>query len=441
MCILACLSTVGYLPFFMMQLDMQSLEAQEQFQVQALNSLKNRLLAESKFYQKQWQEKGFETLTLQSLADLRQFPFTTKEDIQLHESDFYCVDAGQFRAYNTTSGTLGQPVSIPQTANDLKRLSYNEQLSFEKLSIQKGEPVQLMLTLDRLFMAGMAYYDGLRALGANIIRTGAGVPQMQWDAIFRYQPTTLVAVPSFLIKMLDYADAHQIDYRHCSVQKVLAIGESLCDATLMPNALSDAITSRWNITLFSTYAATEMQTAFTACKYNCGNHQHSELIVVELIDDAGNPVPKGVIGEVCITTLGVEGMPLWRFKTGDMACLYDEPCGCGRNSPRLSGIVGRKKQMLKLKGTTLFPNAIFEALLQSGYTTDFVVEAFTNELEQDDIKIYYTAEGETRARLKEYLRSKLKIAPGLQLTTTDELRNMQFAETYRKQMKFIDNRV
>src|SRR5690606_31049285 len=100
-------------------------------------------------------------------------------------------------------------------------------------------------------------------IGATIIRTGAGVPQLQWDAIFRYKPTTLVAVPSFLIKMIDYAQHHGIDYKNSSVKKVLAIGESLKNENSEGNKLYQSIIDQWPLQLFSTYASTEMQTAFT----------------------------------------------------------------------------------------------------------------------------------------------------------------------------------
>src|SRR5690606_37942786 len=97
--------------------------------------------------------------------------------------------------------------------------------------------------------------------------------------------------------------------------------------------------------------------AFTECEYQCGSHQHTNLIAVEIIDEDGKQVKEGEVGEVCITNLFVEAMPLWRYKTGDMARMYYDPCKCGRFSPRISGIAGRKKQMLKVKGTTLYPTA------------------------------------------------------------------------------------
>lgn len=427
-----------------MRLEFQSGDVQEQFQLQALNVLKDRLLSGSRFYRRQWQHVQVTAASLRSLKDLQQFPCTFKEDIQQYETDFYCADRQLFREFNTTSGTLGQPISIPVTDKDLERLAYNEQLSFEKLGVQPGTGVQLMLTMDRLFMAGMAYYGGLRKIGATVIRTGAGIPQLQWDAIARYRPSTLVAVPSFLLKMLDHADAHHIPYRDCGVRNVLAIGESLKDDHLAYNILYHKIKERWDITLHSTYASTEMQTAFTECEYGCGGHQHTELLVTEIVDEHGMQVPEGTTGEVCITTLGVEAMPLWRYRTGDMARMYYEPCRCGRLSPRISGIRGRKQQMLKIKGTTLYPAAIFDALNNTP-VTDYVVEAYTNVSGQDDIRIYLCsdrgAEIGLSSRVTACLQGKLKMTPALIWVDEPRIRQLQFPDTGRKQVKFIDNRI
>src|SRR5690606_30519302 len=102
------------------------------------------------------------------------------------------------------------------------------------------------------------------------------------------------------------------------------------------NTLGEKISSEWRIKLYNTYASTEMQTAFTECSAGRGGHQQPDLILLEILDDDGNPLKEGEYGEVTITTLGVEGMPLLRYRTGDICCFYETPCTCGRKSKRLS---------------------------------------------------------------------------------------------------------
>src|SRR4030095_1757925 len=126
--------------------------------------------------------------------------------------------------------------------------------------------------------------------------------------------------------------------------------------------------------LYSTYASTEMQTAFTECSQGRGGHLQPELVIAELLDENEKPVPSGTSGEVTITTLGLEAMPLLRYKTGDICIAHHEPCSCGRNSLRLSPVIGRKKQMIKYKGTTLFLPALSDILNDMKDIYDYVVE-------------------------------------------------------------------
>src|SRR5690606_30684678 len=139
----------------------QPLAAQQQHQIAALNSLLKKLHTHSPFYKKLFREQALSPFNLYSLKDLSAFPTTSKNDIQQHNLDFLCVEKTQIREYTATSGTLGKPVTIALTENDLNRLAYNEQQSFICADAQPDDIFQLMLTLDRQFMAGMAYYQGI----------------------------------------------------------------------------------------------------------------------------------------------------------------------------------------------------------------------------------------------------------------------------------------
>jgi phenylacetate-CoA ligase len=129
---------------------------------------------------------------------LQLLPLTTKEDLQKFNDDFLCVPANKIIDYATTSGTLGEPVTFWLSDKDLERLAYNEAISFDCAGIKEGDVVQLMTTIDRRFMAGLAYFLGLRKMKVGVIRVGAGIPELQWDSILKYKPTYLITVPSFL---------------------------------------------------------------------------------------------------------------------------------------------------------------------------------------------------------------------------------------------------
>jgi phenylacetate-CoA ligase len=300
-----------------------------------------------------------------------------------------------------------------------------------------------MLTLDRQFMAGIAYYMGIRKLGASLVRTGPGLPSMQWDTILRLQPTSAVAVPSFLLKLIDWAKEHKIDLRNGALQKAVCIGESIRGGDFELNALGQKIYDEWPIKLYSTYASTEMQTAFTECGAGMGGHQQPDLIILEILNEHGDSMKQGEYGEVTITTLGIDGMPLLRYRTGDICTFYDSVCSCGRHSRRLSPVLGRTQQMIKYKGTTLYPPAIFDILNNIPFIKEYVVEVFTNELLLDEIRLHINTPlpiDECEVKLRPILQSRLRVMPLLQFHSAAVIQHMQFPASSRKQVKFLDNR-
>ncbi len=425
------------------QLAYESIAVQEQHQQEALSRLLQYVQAHSPFYQKLFAEHNVDITKVKSLKDLTLLPTTSKSDMQEYNMDFLCVPYSEIKEYTATSGTLGRPVTLALTENDLQRLAYNEEQSFLCADGKPEDIYQLMLTLDRQFMAGMAYYSGIRKLGAALARTGPGLPNLQWNTINRLNTNSIVSVPSFILRLIEYANEHQIDLSKTPVTKAVCIGESLRTKDFQLNPLAQKIKEQWPIKLYSTYASTEMQTAFTECGAGEGGHQIPDLIILEVLDDEGNQLPAGAYGEVTITTLGVEGMPLLRYRTGDICAYYEEPCSCGRTSKRLSPVLGRKQQMIKYKGTTLYPPAIFDILNDVAFVKEYTVEVFTNELGTDELMLHIHTPlpvDDCEQKLRPLLQSKLRVAPLLHFHSGSEMRQIQFPEGSRKQVRFIDNR-
>lgn len=412
-------------------------------QQEKLQSLLIYLNEYSIFYKELFIKNQINITAIKTINDLQKLPVTTKEDLQLRNKDFLCVPNNKIIEYSSTSGTLGSPVTIALTENDLERLAYNEYASFTCADGTAQDIYQLMLTLDRQFMAGMAYYSGIRKMGAGVIRLGPGVPSLQWETILRLKPTAIVAVPSFIIKLIEYAKEHRIDINKTTVKKAICIGENIRNTDFSLSILGKKIIAAWNIDLFSTYASTEMQTAFTECNHFNGGHSQPELIIVELLDENDRLVETGKSGEVTITTLGVEGMPLLRYKTGDICIYHDTLCGCGRNSGRLSSVIGRKKQMIKFKGTTLYPPALFDMLNEMEEVLDFVAEVYSNKLGTDEVllhilPLYLTDDCDRKIRAN--LQARLRVSPQIKYVSLNEIKNMQVSETGRKLTRFIDKR-
>ena len=397
----------------------------------------------SPFYREWFASHHIDPATIRILDDLSTIPPTTKEHLQRRNMDFLCVGRDRIAEYTTTSGTLGSPVTIALTHNDLDRLADNEYHSFLCADGSAGDVYQLMLTLDRQFMAGIAYYSGIRRLGAGVIRLGPGVPALQWQTISRLKPTVIVAVPSFILKLISFAKENNIDLNQSSVKKAICIGENIRHPDFSLNILGKKIADAWDIGLYSTYASTEMQTAFTECGQGKGGHLQPELLIVELLDDNDRKVGPGIPGEVTITTLGIEGMPLIRYKTGDICTYSDQPCACGRTSLRLSPIIGRKQQMIKFKGTTLYPPALFDLLNEMEEVIDFVVEVYSNEVGLDEILLHLVPAARTEEcdhRIRAYLQARLRVSPHIVYTDATAMQKMQFPEASRKAIKFLDRR-
>jgi len=439
------------------EIEYSSKEEIKRSQEEKLKTALQYLQDNSPFYKRMFLQNGIDIQKIQYLEDLQKIPFTEKKDLQLYNDDFLCVPKVKIIDYITTSGTLGDPVAFAMTDKDLDRLAYNEKISFLCTGAKQTDIVQLMTTIDKRFMAGLAYFLGLRLLGAGVVRVGNGIPELQWDTIRRIKPNTIMCVPSFILHIIKYAEEHGIDYRNSSIKRVVCIGENLREQDFSLNLLGHRIKEKWDIELYSTYASTEMATTFAECEYGCGGHHHPELIICEVVDNEGNIVKDGEIGELVVTTLGVEGMPLLRFKTGDLVCFHTEKCKCGRTSMRVSPVIGRANNLLKYKGTTIYPPAIYDVLDNTPYVENYVVEVSLNDSGNDEIVVkislansskggaYSPPWGELEGAavikdLKDRFRAKIRVAPDIEICNAADLRIIIYPDTSRKPIKFIDKR-
>ncbi len=425
------------------KIEYQSRDNISDYQNERLPEFLSYLQNNSTFYKKHFRKYKVDILKIKSISDLSIIPATTKDDLYKFNQDFICVPAEKIIDIVTTSGTLGDPVTFVMTDKDLDRLAYNEYVSFLCAGGSKDDIYQLMTTIDRRFMAGLAYFLGARKLGAGIVRVGNGMPELQWDTINRVKPNSFITVPSFLLKLIEWAEENGIDYKSASVEKAICIGEPLRNPDFSLTTLGEKIKEKWDIKLYSTYASTEMATAFTECEYACGGHHHPELIIVEFLDENDNPVKEGEAGEVTITTLGVEGIPLLRFKTGDICYHFNDPCKCGRTTMRLGPVIGRMKQMIKFKGTTLYPPALYDILDNIPEIRHYVVEVYTNDIGTDEIMIRIDTKemsADFEKRLKDHFRAKLRVAPVISFESQKDIEKIKFPEENRKAISFIDRR-
>jgi len=339
-----------------------------------------------------------------------------------------------------SSGTTGSPLRIPFTEKGLKRLEWNEFRALSICGVEKTDTVLLSCTMDRCFIAGLAYQLGCRAIGSAAIRVGAAPLGVHWNAIRGNRPSVIVGVPSFLAKLAEAAAGFGADPAESGVSKLVCIGEPLRDERAEPLPLTKKIEELWNAKAFSTYASTEICAAFCECEARKGGHLLPELAVVEILDDDGNPLPPGETGEVALTPLGDGAAPLLRFRTGDVSFIIDDPCPCGRNTPRLGPVIGRKHQLLKHKGTAFYPNAIHAALAALDEVLEHQVVARRDNLSDTVSVLVALRDDASRERVSEILRAALRVGVEVRTFPLEEMTRRVFPAGKRKPVRFIEER-
>lgn len=371
-----------------------------------------------------------------SIASFSQLPVTLKDDFDLDSKQFYAVKNDSIVDIVHTSGTSGSPNYIGYSESDLKRLEYNELQALSMCGIRNSDTILLTCTIDKCFIAGLAYFLGSRAIGATAIRSGANPLITQLKLIKDLKPTVIIGVPTFLQKLAKFANESGFDLQKAGVKKLICIGEPLRDSQMKTTPLTSSIESLWNAKAFSTYASSETVTSFCECESQYGGHLIPELAIVEILDDNNNLLPNGEIGEVTVTPFHTEAMPLIRYKTGDMAAIIDKPCKCGRNSLRLSSIVGRKNQMIKCKGTKFYPNAIHNILDNIPNVNLYQIIVTKNNLsDQVTIKLSLKNSDEL-PKIQSIIKAELRVNVDIILVEFKELFKNVFPETTRKPIKY-----
>ena len=377
--------------------------------------------------------------------DLLDLPIITKQELALAESGALAVPTDRIAEWVTTSGTTGRPLQIGLTARDLSRLAENEAVALNLAGLQPGDTLLLAVAMDRMFIAGLAYWLGSQKIGAACVRIGsqfASTAQMlcAWKTLSGRK--FLMTVPSL---------ASQLSISDCPLrlEAVIGIGEPLLGPDLRPNALAACVAKSLALPadrVLSTYASTETCTTFAQGPRCKGGHLNPRLGWVEILDDQNQPVNPGTPGNIVITPLGVEGMPLVRFATGDIAALYTAPCPCGRTTPRLGPILGRQSQLLKVRGTSLYPAAIFDVLNSIRQIEDYllVVESTHDLSDKLAVYVHFTG-GKSRIphlcrTLKAVTGGRLKVTPDIRICSREELAAFRAGHPARKPIRFLDRR-
>ncbi|MBI5971011.1 MAG: AMP-binding protein [Deltaproteobacteria bacterium] len=393
----------------------------------------------SPFYAERFKDKP----RLSGVEEITGLPLTSKEDLQRDNGAFLCVGKERVSEVVATTGTTGTQVFVWLTENDVIRVAENEKRHFQNAGFTPSDAVLLSVTLDNLFIAGMAYYAGLKRLGATVVRLGPQSPKKHLELFETLGPSGIVAVPSFVAAVYKQADKEGIPLGSLPFNKAVLIGETIRNADFTSNTLGNIVQRKALLETFSTYGLTEAAIAFCECPVKKGFHSNPDMVFAEVVDDEGRPVPDGAPGELVVTTFGVEATPLIRYCTGDVTFKIPGTCPCGRAGARIGPIIGRKAQRLKLKGTTVYPRTIENALAEIEGIENYVIEAYSGPVNEDRIVVKIGANATQPGladTVREAIKAKARVTPQVEILTPGEVDKILFEGNRRKPLVFIDRR-
>lgn len=433
---------------------MKSFDSIDSLSEDGIKSIQDSLLIEaigyayqnSPYYKRKFDLIGLKPDDIKGVSDMKKLPLTDRSEIQIDNRNrsLFAVGNSDIAEIVATTGTTGTPVFVALTNNDLDRLARIEERNFGYAGANKDDLFHIAVTCDNLFIAGIAYYSGLMRTGASVVRIGPQNIIRHLDLIEKLRPTAIVAVPSFMVHLSRRAADSGIDAKSLGFKKIVLIGDSIRDMDFKNNSIGELIENDFGDICFSTYGITEAQVSFCECSEKKGLHSHPDFVIAEIIDEKGNVLHDGEIGELVLTPLQLKGMPLLRYKTGDITFKISTPCACGRNSVRIGSILGRKHHRLKVKGVTLYPKTIENAIAGIKDVINYQVEAYTDEDGTDNIILRIGSHNDDEkflTELRDILRAKARVTPRIEIEPPESIEKRLFEGGSRKAITFKDRRV
>lgn len=335
-------------------------EELEQLQLERLQATLNRVYKNVTCYRNKFNEMGIVPEDIRSLTGLTQLPFTSKEDLRLnYPYGMFAVPLREVVRIHSSSGTTGKPTVVGYTKNDLKTWSNLVARFMTAVGVTHDDVVQIAFGYG-MFTGAFGLHYGAETIGASVIPMGAGNTEKQIMIMQDYKTTVLVGTPSYAITLADKMESMGIDPKGLSLKVGLFGGEPWSEA------MRREIESRLCISATDNYGLSEIIGPGVAgeCFHKDGMHIFEDAFLPEIIDpDNGALLPPGSVGELVLTTLAKEALPLIRYRTRDITSLDYSPCACGRTMVRMEKTIGRSDDMLIIRGVNVFPSQIEEVLV------------------------------------------------------------------------------
>jgi phenylacetate-CoA ligase len=331
----------------------------EQLQLERLEATLSRVYRHVPFYRKRLDEIGFDPDELRSIEDLRRLPFTTKTDVrENHPYGLFAVPLRDIVRVHASSGTTGRSTAVGYTRNDMRTWSNLTARVLVAGGVTKEDVVQIGFDYG-LFTGAFGLHQGAERLGASVVPVSSANARRQVGIMRDYRTTALVTTPSHALHIAEAMIEAGVNPASLSLKR------GVFGAEPWSESMRREIEEKLEITAVDCYGLSEVMGPGVAseCLERNGLHLAEDHFLFEVIDpDTLAPVPPGTSGELVVTTLTKEGVPLVRYRTRDLTSIADAPCPCGRTFRRMARVKGRTDDLLIVKGARVFPSEI-EAVL------------------------------------------------------------------------------
>ncbi len=346
-------------------------EAMEALQARRLRDMVSRVHHLVPFYRERFREAGVSPADIVSVSDLARLPFTTKQDLRDHYPfGLFAAPLSQVVRIHSSSGTTGKPTVVGYTAHDLDVWKEVMARTFRMAGVGPGDVVHNAYGYG-LFTGGLGFHYGAEAVGAAIIPSGGGFTKRQLLLMKDFGATVLCCTPSFALHLSEVA--REEGY---SIREDFRIRAGFFGAEPASEGLRAAVRDAWGIEYHETYGLSEIIGPGVAASCPHGRlHINEDHFLPEVIDPAtGQPLPYGEEGELVLTTVSKQALPIIRYRTRDITCLHPEPCPCGRTLISMESVKGRSDDMLIVNGVNVFPSQVEHVLTKvEGLTPNYVI--------------------------------------------------------------------
>jgi phenylacetate-CoA ligase len=336
-----------------------------ELQNQRLHEMVSRLYYNVPFYRKKFQEQGIEPNDIHSIDQLKELPLTTKQDLRdNYPFGLFAVSQREIIRLHASSGTTGKPTVGGYTRRDIEIWSEVVARSLYAAGVDHNDIVHVSYGYG-LFTGGLGIHQGAQKIGATVIPASGGNTKKQLQIMHDFGSTVLACTPSYALYLADTMKEIGMN------PEELKLRRGIFGAEPWTEEMRKEIEQKLHLKALDIYGLTEIIGPGVAmeCEHQKGLHVFEDHFIPEIIDPLTlQPVAEGEIGELVITTVTKEGMPLLRYRTRDLTSMTTQKCACGRTTARLHKLMGRTDDMLIIRGVNVFPSQIESVLLEISET-------------------------------------------------------------------------